>query len=99
MGGNPDLGRTTPDRLILLCVFRHLGRISLDAKTIRIVPLTEAGTRGPVRWQIRDWVIADWQRSLLPVDIDESHWFTLCDEGQPLTDGQQVMIAWLAQSI
>lgn len=53
MGGNPKLDRTTPAGLILLCRARHRAhKFALDKKTIRCEPLTDMGSRGPVRWEI-----------------------------------------------
>lgn len=53
MGGNPSGDRTVPEHLILLCSARHReNRISLDRGTLKIVPLTGQGMRGPCAFQV-----------------------------------------------
>lgn len=53
MGGNPKGDRTQPDNVISLCTHRHQhGAVSLHKGTLRIEPLTDAGTRGPVAFYI-----------------------------------------------
>lgn len=50
-GGNPKGDRSTPDKLIYLCVARHqANRIAVDRGTLRWRPLTKRGSAGPVAW-------------------------------------------------
>lgn len=52
-GGNPKGDRSATHKMILLCSARHReNRISLDRGTIRIRPLTLAGTAGPCVWDV-----------------------------------------------
>lgn len=47
-GGDPTSQRSLPSRMLVLCASRHReNRISLDKGTLRVQPLTRAGTRGP----------------------------------------------------
>lgn len=53
MGGNPLGDRTNTAEMILLCSHRHqFGGVSLHRGTLRIVPLTEDGCDGPVRFEV-----------------------------------------------
>lgn len=53
MGGNPKGDRTQPDNVITLCSHRHQhGEVSLHKGTLKIVPMTPEGTRGPVRFMV-----------------------------------------------
>jgi hypothetical protein len=52
-GGNPRRDRSAANRMIALCPPRHReSRISLDRGTLKIQPLTKAGTDGPCRWSV-----------------------------------------------
>lgn len=52
-GGNPKGERSDSKLMIYLCAARHReNRISLDRKTMRVKPLTPAGTRGPCAFEI-----------------------------------------------
>jgi hypothetical protein len=46
MGGNPDGSRNDPRNLITLCHDRHQGPKSLHSGDLKVVPLTDEGTRG-----------------------------------------------------
>lgn len=66
MGGDPSGARSTPDKLILLCRGKHQELpVSLHKGTLKIVPLTDKGTRGPCRFDIYlkdgtlDWIICE----------------------------------------
>lgn len=53
MGGDPTGERSHPSLMIYLCVARHMdAKISIDKKTLRWVPLTDAGSNGPVAWEV-----------------------------------------------
>lgn len=53
MGGNPKMDRSKPDKLITLCNARHRRLpISMHAGTLRVIPLTTAGTAGPCAYSI-----------------------------------------------
>jgi hypothetical protein len=55
MGGDPSGERSLPELMILVCNWRHKeSPISIDKKQIRAVPLTAAGTNGPVAWEVKD---------------------------------------------
>lgn len=48
MGGNPKGDRSKADKLILMCAARHQeNAVSVHHGTLRVRPLTEAGTAGP----------------------------------------------------
>lgn len=47
MGGDPQLLRSVPDRMILLCRWNHTGPFGLHSGRARIHVLTDAGTYGP----------------------------------------------------
>lgn len=54
MGGNPRGDRSDPGLMIYLCSARHRDApISLHAGTLWILSLTDAGTRGPCAFYIR----------------------------------------------
>jgi len=70
MGGDPTGERSTPDRMIYVCNWRHKeSHISIDKKAIRWVPLTAAGSNGPVEWQAKG--------------DDGGEWITLARESEP----------------
>jgi hypothetical protein len=48
MGGDPSLERMTPDNLLLLCKFHHVGPRGLHSGLARMEALSEDGMRGPV---------------------------------------------------
>ena len=53
MGGNPTGTRSTRAGMILLCRHRHRdGAVSWHHGTLRAQPLTDAGTNGPVAWEV-----------------------------------------------
>lgn len=53
MGGNPAGDRSQAAKMILLCSARHRENvIALDRGTLRIRPLTAAGTRGPCAFDV-----------------------------------------------
>jgi len=53
IGGDPTGDRSQSDRMILLCSARHReNRVSLDRKTLRIVPLRKDGYAGPCAWYV-----------------------------------------------
>jgi hypothetical protein len=53
MGGNPKEDLSEPEKLITLCRARHRTLpISMHAGTLRIKPLTEAGTAGPCEFVV-----------------------------------------------
>lgn len=63
MGGNPKEDRSEPEKMILLCSARHRdNEFSLDQKTVRIRPLTLAGTSGPCAFDVRGYSMykMDW---------------------------------------
>lgn len=82
MGGNPAGDRSEQALMILLCSARHRENIiALDRGTLRIRPLTAAGTRGPcafdIAWdaipKVADVVVS--KRELL-----DGRWFELARE-------------------
>lgn len=51
MGGDPTGERSTPDKMILLCPFRHReNRVSIDKGTLRWEARTTNGADGPIAW-------------------------------------------------
>lgn len=54
-GGDPTGERSKAELMILLCPARHrTSAWSVDQKTLRWTPLTDAGSDGPVAWAFRD---------------------------------------------
>lgn len=54
MGGDPTGERSLPERMIYVCNWRHKeSPVSIDKKKLRAMPLTAAGTDGPVAWEAR----------------------------------------------
>jgi len=51
MGGNPKGDRTTTAGLVLLCVARHQGSLSVHSGDLRWVGLTKDGADGPIAWE------------------------------------------------
>lgn len=87
MGGNRSLSATTPENLILLCRPRHRAhKFSIDKKTLRVVPLTPAGLRGPVQWWV-DWeTLQDWaltEHGLFLAARPVGGWVILAEETAP----------------
>ncbi len=69
MGGDPKSARMTPENLITLDWLSHRGPNSLHSGDKRIVPLTNAGTRGPCEFQQRHpktgkWVVVARERAV-----------------------------------
>lgn len=61
MGGDPTGERSAPELMILICNWRHKeSHISIDKKSIRWVPLTAAGSNGPVEWQAKADGVEEW---------------------------------------
>lgn len=54
MGGNPDGSRNDPRNLLTLCFDRHQGPMSLHSGDLKVIPLTEDGTRGPCEFWSTD---------------------------------------------
>ena len=53
IGGDPTGERSLPERMMLLCNWRHKeDRFSIDKHGIRWVPLTDRGSNGPVACEI-----------------------------------------------
>lgn len=53
MGGNPAEDRSEPETMLLLCAARHKeNKFSVDRKTLRWLPITRAGSDGPIAWSI-----------------------------------------------
>lgn len=53
MGGNPKEDRSAPEKLITLCNARHRRlAISMHAGTLRVTPLTNAGSAGPCSYLV-----------------------------------------------
>lgn len=53
MGGDPTGERTDPRIMVAVCgVIHRTGRIALDKKNLRWVPLTDDGADGPIEWQV-----------------------------------------------
>lgn len=53
MGGDPTGERSTPEKMMCLCNWRHKeARFSIDKGTLRWLPLTDQGANGPVAWEI-----------------------------------------------
>lgn len=108
-GGNPKGDRTVPEKLLLLCNWRHkLAKFSVDRKTIRWEPLTAAGANGPIRWLIDLMAFNNYQLRhggrcwLLPfLDGEVIGWTELARETElhslePLTDAQAAILSLLA---
>lgn len=54
MGGDPTGERTDPRIMVGVChVIHRTGKIALDKKNLRWVPLTPAGANGPIEWQVK----------------------------------------------
>jgi len=51
-GGDPVLARTTPENLIAICHFSHVGPRGLHSGLLKMIPTTAAGTRGPVAFYV-----------------------------------------------
>jgi hypothetical protein len=95
MGGNPRGDRSGEARMILLCSARHKeNRISLDRKTLRIDPLTRAGTAGPCAFYVSSQALGVTER------VDR--WLEVARETarhvyEPLTPRQVQLLAILAE--
>lgn len=96
MGGNPAGDRSDPTKMIYVCACRHRENVvSIDKGTLRVRPLTKAGTEGPVAWDIR--------RSEIPTHIlaTRAEWFCLWEEqsigkGLPTSSQAWSVLRWLA---
>lgn len=54
MGGDPTGECSDPRIMVAVChVIHRTGRIALDKKNLRWVPLTDAGADGPIEWQVK----------------------------------------------
>lgn len=53
-GGDPNLVRCTLENLAAVCRWHHRGPRSMHSGHVKPVPLTSAGARGPVDWQVLD---------------------------------------------
>lgn len=53
MGGDPTGERSLPAWMVYICNWRHKeSKFSIDQKSLRWVPLTDAGANGPIVWSI-----------------------------------------------
>jgi hypothetical protein len=110
MGGNPTADRSLPELMILVCNWRHkVARFSLDQKTIRCLPLTERGMRGPVQWQgLVECIVpsiiktTEWLTSSAEATQDaNSDWWmvlareTVPHEFQPFTEAQMTVLGFI----
>lgn len=95
MGGNATGDRSMAEGMIYLCEHRHQhGAISLHKGTLRVVPLTDAGTRGPVAFDVD-----------LGETDNQAEWFRVAQEGPRenavkvslLEPRQWEVLTWLAQ--
>lgn len=88
-GGNPDGSRTTPENLIGLCRPRHRAhRFSVDKKTLRPVPQTDLGMRGPVWWliditRLPSEVVAALSLDVFSPSMLDGTWFRVAQEIRP----------------
>lgn len=71
IGGDPSGECSDPKIMIGVChVIHRTGRIALDKKNLRWVPLTDDGANGPIEWQVHlgalPWFVGthfqDWVR-------------------------------------
>lgn len=54
MGGDPTGDCSDPRIMVGVCgVIHRTGKIALDKKNLRWVPLTDAGADGPIEWQVK----------------------------------------------
>lgn len=80
-GGNPDASRSDPSKMVLVCRPRHKGsKISIDAGTLRPVPLTADGTRGALLWQIDRRALT---MSMAQLGAGEPEWVDFAREAWP----------------
>lgn len=92
MGGNPAGDKSDVKLLITVCNWRHkIDKFSLDKKTIKCEPMTDMGTRGPVRWLVNVEALRD----VMPVGC-ASEWLVIAEEvrphlTQPLSDCMPVL--------
>lgn len=99
MGGNPEGDRSTPDKMLLLCVQRHQdGIVSRHRGTIRVRPLTADGTNGPVAWDVDSDAIKPYIRR----KSEFGYWFELARESavqtlEPLKHDQERILLALAE--
>jgi hypothetical protein len=93
MGGDPTGERSAPEKLILVCNWRHKeGRYAIDRKNIRWRPLTAEGSNGPVAWDIR----APW--------LFGHEWFEIARETairrwEAPTEGQRAVLELLSAEV
>lgn len=74
MGGDPTGERSTPERMIYVCNWRHKeSRVSIDKGLLRWVPLVaDKGSNGPVSWEMKvgeDWRELAFEIPGFPVQI------------------------------
>ena len=54
MGGDPSGECSDPRIMVMVChVIHRTGKIALDEKNLRWVPLTDDGANGPIEWQVK----------------------------------------------
>ena len=54
MGGDPTGECSDPRIMVAVCgVIHRTGKIALDQKNLRWVPLTDDGANGPIEWQVK----------------------------------------------
>lgn len=94
-GGNPSGSRSQVKGLITLCVHRHQdGAVSIHKGTLKIKPLTTAGTNGPVAFLV--------DRSLVWPQFKRDRWFQVAQETAvqqlaPPSPVQQAVLERLAE--
>ena len=80
-GGNPTGDRSDPKMMVLTCRSRHrTSRISIDAGTLRPVPLTKDGTRGPCAWEVDRRALT---MSRAQMGTDPAEWVEFAREAWP----------------
>jgi hypothetical protein len=106
-GGDPKGLRSKANAMIFLCKWRHQdARISRDRNTLRYVPLTDAGTDGPVAWEMKTQALLDLNGEVWGVDVgmtrDMPEWTEIARESAvnellPLEGWQATIIGVLAE--
>jgi hypothetical protein len=97
MGGDPTGERSAPELMVLLCHERHMNaRISVDKKTLRWIPLTDDGAKGPIAWEVNVGRLSGGALA------DE--WIELARESSrgnlmPLNSRQEAMLTRLGQEL
>lgn len=88
MGGDPKGHRSKPHLMIVLCIARHReSTVSLDRGTVRITPLTSAGTAGACVFEV------DLGSGF--VEVGREH---ALHEFDPFTPEQRSCLLWLARA-